>query len=705
VLKSSVWILNVMGNGKGAEGSGTLIDKDNRLILTNYHVVYHHQQLITVFPAYEKDGTPIKARTDYMAKLKSRDIEAIDGRVIGQNEAQDLAIIQLAKLPEGVEALPIGTKGVKPGETVRSIGNNGLSGALFAYTPGQVRSIYRAKNEKVVIDEKDKSFLTLNCLLIETNSTTFHGDSGGPLVNKLGELIGVTEGGPDVGTNATFVELSEVRQFIEKTCQDNKITFVPAKRAPLRARRKASVPDLVKKLSSPDSTVRYNGAKALGEMGSDAREAVQDLVKLLKEDKSELNRKAAETALESIGAPARGDVGFLREKLKDTDVRVRSYAARALGLIGPEARSAGPDLLEVLKKKDSDAVVRQQAARSLGLIRYGDNQEVITTLTACLDDIDRLVRIAAAEALTHVRRSDITQLKKLLKHQDEEVRVVAATALGYLGRGARAALRDLIEAARSNTDRQVRKACIQTLAKFKEDAKDALPVFIDAMKDEELIPVAVLALAELGKEAKPAVKQLGEALSNENPNTRSTSLRALGLLGPDARDAVGDIVRLLKEGDRLFRIQVLDCLARIGPGAEEAVPGLIEILGKAVTIENNKISIDFELVDRAGKTLAEIGKPAVRPLLTAALTNDDKGIRLGAIRALGDMGYDAKTNEVLQNLQGLVTMDRDNDIRLEAKTAYGKIYASKKKPKRKLSIDPSKDKGKKPPVKGKPMQP
>src|SRR5262249_26861421 len=38
VLKSTVWIINLLGGGKAAEGTGSVIDVNERLILTNYHV-------------------------------------------------------------------------------------------------------------------------------------------------------------------------------------------------------------------------------------------------------------------------------------------------------------------------------------------------------------------------------------------------------------------------------------------------------------------------------------------------------------------------------------------------------------------------------------------------------------------------------------------------------------------------------------------
>src|SRR5262249_44792405 len=52
VLKSTGWVVNLMSDQRAATGTGTVIDKRNRLLLTNYHVVYRAQQVLVLFPIY-----------------------------------------------------------------------------------------------------------------------------------------------------------------------------------------------------------------------------------------------------------------------------------------------------------------------------------------------------------------------------------------------------------------------------------------------------------------------------------------------------------------------------------------------------------------------------------------------------------------------------------------------------------------------------
>jgi HEAT repeat protein len=146
-----------------------------------------------------------------------------------------------------------------------------------------------------------------------------------------------------------------------------------------------------------------------------------------------------------------------------------------------------------------------------------------------------------------------------------------------MGRSARAAIPDLIDATKKNADYQVRKATIKALAVFGPEAKDAVPFLMDSMKDPELRMVAVQTLAKMGAEAKPAVKIFGKGLFDDNRDSCYQYLQALGQLGPEARDAVPDLVRLLKNGDAALRPKALDVIGRIGPGAEAALPVLNHI--------------------------------------------------------------------------------------------------------------------------------
>ncbi len=208
VLKSIVWIHSARDKGKVATGTGTLIDKQRRLILTNFHVVGTNDRVTVLFPAYR--GMKLIAERDYYVDRLRRE-GGIRGRVVVRDRTHDLAIVQLESLPENIQALPLAADGVAPGQSVHSVGNPGDSGALWVYTPGRVRQLYH-KKWKAQLGEDTVHF---EADVIETDSATNPGDSGGPLVNDKAQLVGVTQGGAiNARLLSTFIDVTEVKALL-----------------------------------------------------------------------------------------------------------------------------------------------------------------------------------------------------------------------------------------------------------------------------------------------------------------------------------------------------------------------------------------------------------------------------------------------------------------------------------------------------------
>ena len=211
VLPGTVWIHSDRGNGRRATGSGSLVDKGRRLVLTNYHVVGNVKKATVFFPDFGKDKKAIPERQHYL-DLAGR--LGIPGEVVELDKEGDLALVRLDRVPDGAVELPLAAESPDPGQAVHSIGNPGKSGALWVYTPGKVRQVY-GKKWKAKLDER--TVLTFQAKVIETDSPTNPGDSGGPLVNDRGELVGVTQGGViDADALSLFVDLSEVKRLVER---------------------------------------------------------------------------------------------------------------------------------------------------------------------------------------------------------------------------------------------------------------------------------------------------------------------------------------------------------------------------------------------------------------------------------------------------------------------------------------------------------
>jgi tetratricopeptide (TPR) repeat protein len=183
-------------------GSGWVVDRDSRLIVTNHHVVGTSESVRIYFPVW-KDGQPIAERKHYLTREKP-----VVGTVIDSDPGVDLALIRLPSLPLTARALLLARESASPGDSIHSVGNPAASNALWVYTSGTVRAVYRHsiryRNNQVV-----------EARVIETQSPVNPGDSGGPVVNDRGELVGVTAGGNPTASLVNWcIDIQEVKAYL-----------------------------------------------------------------------------------------------------------------------------------------------------------------------------------------------------------------------------------------------------------------------------------------------------------------------------------------------------------------------------------------------------------------------------------------------------------------------------------------------------------
>ena len=212
LLRSVAWVKT----GRGS-GTGWIIDVEQKLIVTNDHVVRLQDNAVSlmplvVFPVY---GDPAEARTliqerrHYQDKLTEL---GLPGKLIYADQKRDLAIIQLTKLPDGAHELPLASQSPAPGDEIHSVGNPGRSDALWVYTKGAVRSVHRKKWYNAT------QFLRFDARVVETQSPTNPGDSGGPVINNKGELVAVNNAVANGARLLSYaIDVGEVRAFLEET--------------------------------------------------------------------------------------------------------------------------------------------------------------------------------------------------------------------------------------------------------------------------------------------------------------------------------------------------------------------------------------------------------------------------------------------------------------------------------------------------------
>ena len=201
-LKSTAWVLAKNGDSTSS-GTGVLVNADKKLLVTNFHVVEDARSAV-IFFAEMKNGKPIVDRKHYKGNIKTL---GIPGRVLTVDRKRDLALIELERLPKGVQEIKLAESSPGPGEDIQSIGNPGSSGALWVYTSGTVRSVYQ-KQFSTEVGEHD-------FMVVETQSPINSGDSGGPVVNNKGELVAISQAiSPKARLVSYSVDVSEIRTLL-----------------------------------------------------------------------------------------------------------------------------------------------------------------------------------------------------------------------------------------------------------------------------------------------------------------------------------------------------------------------------------------------------------------------------------------------------------------------------------------------------------
>jgi S1-C subfamily serine protease len=183
-LRSTAWICVTRAKGLQPSGIGVLVDRERRLLLTAYHVVAVGGQVRVYFPTFDGSDKAVAEPTRYLQRGTP-----IRGRVVVGDSRRDLAVIELDRVPADVPALPLAAGSPEPGDRVHSVGNPGTSQALWVYTEGRVRQVYRKKMRAMTPGFQVQE---IDAWMVETQSPVNPGDSGGPVVNDRAELVAIT---------------------------------------------------------------------------------------------------------------------------------------------------------------------------------------------------------------------------------------------------------------------------------------------------------------------------------------------------------------------------------------------------------------------------------------------------------------------------------------------------------------------------------
>lgn len=213
---------------------------------------------------------------------------------------------------------------------------------------------------------------------------------------------------------------------------------------------------------------------------------------------------------------------LLIRQLRDPEAILRLRAAQALASLGPEAKGAIPDLLNLIRERSSYEI-RQAAANTLGAIAYdkkaGPHLPSLQALYKALDDPAFQVRLAAIRSLSilgppgdpsqtpgYVKALEPTATKDPEPALQIWARVAIIGAKGEFGDDMLGPIAEFTK----NGDAVVRAQAIQALGSIGPKAKSKVGAIANCLGDAEpsVKTVAVWALGRMEAAAIPHLPAL-----------------------------------------------------------------------------------------------------------------------------------------------------------------------------------------------------
>jgi 3-methyladenine DNA glycosylase AlkD len=274
-----------------------------------------------------------------------------------------------------------------------------------------------------------------------------------------------------------------------------------------------------------------------------------------------------------------------------------------LGQIGPQARSATPELIKVLRDEKSE------------------------------------LRVPAAFALGNLHaREAIPDLKKLIQDKDEETRLplVAAGALVLMDSENKESVKlalPMLIAALDDKSEMVRREAAAALRQIGPAASSAAPALARGLRDSQSSDAGdfLWALTALGSEGiTQALPDILEMLSSRDRQVRYTACYAAGTIGPAAREAVPILEKNLQEPDKFLQLASAWALVQIDPHRSGVAEECVDPLIRGLSLSNPGARI--EAATALGR-LGSAAKSAV-PALKIATHDDEEEVRSAASDAL-----------------------------------------------------------------------
>lgn len=335
--------------------------------------------------------------------------------------------------------------------------------------------------------------------------------------------------------------------------------------------------------------LRLEALRTLGQIGSGAKVAVRYLALLLAEDPNSEIRSFAARALGSMGINAREELKTLIGALKDVSPAVRQEAAVVLQRLGLDAWSAVPALVDMFRNH-IDQPTRQAALRAIIVI---DPAAGSSTIAQGIREVEDGARLPLLDHLSRYagplgdRWDDELMVAIIATLTDEQapVRAKAAELINQFPKVPR--MVDALLAALGDGNADVRRLAAQGLGNVQADADRIVPALLETARDRttSVRSASLVALSKVGRQDPVVEARLIEAIQSDlsddvrhailnavGPYLASSAMKGKTPLGP----LVADIVLRPDESESI-RTAAASALLSSHGADRSRVSGLLEI--------------------------------------------------------------------------------------------------------------------------------
>ena len=422
-------------------------------------------------------------------------------------------------------------------------------------------------------------------------------------------------------------------------------------------------------LSDPDANVRAMAIEAISALGSVCLDAAMPVLEGCLDAEDRFLRLAALDGLNQLGVVLRWE--RLEPLLKDPILeraallavgrsaheRAAGALARALeGARGSVWQSSLTALVDFVRASDR---TRAAARTALGASSEPATSRLLRQARQNEDVENRRMALVVAGALGGEAAAEVA----VDALADDRVAAEAEEALSMIGP---AALGTLVARARAGRVEQ-RAMCIELLGRLAQGSApreiiDALHAMLDDHAPE-VVRAVLDALALIGDERslRTAAARLG---ADEPALVRKSAVTAVAAVASRYPKAARDLAHEARP-DRSDALAVAAIVTALGSPVRGSTEEDVEFLSAALAADNS-------LVRRAAlDALAAIGSPLGVEAVAFALTDEERDVKLAAVRALGRLRAPDGSAAGITQLLELVGRSEDDELSAAAIRALG----------------------------------